>query len=320
MTLDLRPLTLGELLDRSFRLFRRHFSLFVGLMAVPSVLVLLVNVALLIVPELAPAADVADEGPDAAALATALVGGVLIFFLAVLYLVAYMVTLGATTIAVSELYLDRSPTIASAYSHVQGHIGSLILLMILLGLRLVGVFLATMTPFVLLAIMVAFTGGVGSAVGAGLVVLGLVPAMLAAFAFSLRYSVAVPALVLEPITANGAVRRSVFLVRENFWRTAILVVFATIIATAANLIFQMPFHIGAFATGPDSAASFWWQLAGSISGAVGGAVTGPLMIVALAVLYYDLRIRKEGLDVEIMMARLGPHPPPQTTPTVTAAG
>jgi hypothetical protein len=29
-TLDLRPLSLGELLDRTFFLYRRHFLLFVG--------------------------------------------------------------------------------------------------------------------------------------------------------------------------------------------------------------------------------------------------------------------------------------------------
>ena len=38
MSLDLRPLTLGELLDRSFSLYRRHFWLFVGIMALPSLL------------------------------------------------------------------------------------------------------------------------------------------------------------------------------------------------------------------------------------------------------------------------------------------
>ena len=30
-TLDLRPLSIGELLDRTFSLYRRHFILFVGI-------------------------------------------------------------------------------------------------------------------------------------------------------------------------------------------------------------------------------------------------------------------------------------------------
>ena len=33
-------------------------------------------------------------------------------------------------------------------------------------------------------------------------------------------------------------------------------------------------------------------------------VVGPLAVVAMAVLYYDLRTRNEGLDVEQLVARL----------------
>ena len=33
--LDLRPLTLGEILDRAFLLYRRHFLLFIGITAIP---------------------------------------------------------------------------------------------------------------------------------------------------------------------------------------------------------------------------------------------------------------------------------------------
>jgi len=33
---ELRPLTLGELLDRTFQLYRNYFWLFVGIMAIPS--------------------------------------------------------------------------------------------------------------------------------------------------------------------------------------------------------------------------------------------------------------------------------------------
>ena len=39
--LDLRPLSLGELLDRTFFLYRRHFLLFLGIAAVPYLLVLI---------------------------------------------------------------------------------------------------------------------------------------------------------------------------------------------------------------------------------------------------------------------------------------
>lgn len=33
--LDLRPLSLGEILDRTFTLYRRNFLLFAGIIAIP---------------------------------------------------------------------------------------------------------------------------------------------------------------------------------------------------------------------------------------------------------------------------------------------
>jgi hypothetical protein len=46
MALDLRPLTLAELLDRSFSTYKRHLWLFVGIMAVPAVVATLYAVAM----------------------------------------------------------------------------------------------------------------------------------------------------------------------------------------------------------------------------------------------------------------------------------
>lgn len=43
--LDLRPLSLGEILDRTFSLYRRHFMLFLGITAIPNLLVLAYNLA-----------------------------------------------------------------------------------------------------------------------------------------------------------------------------------------------------------------------------------------------------------------------------------
>src|SRR2546429_8833007 len=43
--LDLRPLSLGEILDRTFTLYRKHFLLFAGITAIPQLLVLALRLA-----------------------------------------------------------------------------------------------------------------------------------------------------------------------------------------------------------------------------------------------------------------------------------
>jgi hypothetical protein len=42
---DLRPLSIGDILDRTFLLYRRYFPLFLGITAIPQVFVLAWNLA-----------------------------------------------------------------------------------------------------------------------------------------------------------------------------------------------------------------------------------------------------------------------------------
>ena len=48
-TADLRPLSLGELLDRTFTIYRSHFWVFVGIMAIPASFGIPVNYLILTV-------------------------------------------------------------------------------------------------------------------------------------------------------------------------------------------------------------------------------------------------------------------------------
>ncbi len=312
MALDLRPLTLGELLDRSFGLFRRHFWLFVGLMALPSVLIVVLNVVVLVGSEYVQKWDGPEDMDNPATMiGIAVIGFTVITALVSAYFIAYMVTLGATTVAVSELYVGRTATIASAYAYVRGYIGRLVLLLLLIGIRLVGLAFGGIVVFSIAGVAAAMVLGPFAAV---IPVLGMFVVMLACFLLSLRYAVAVPAIVLEPITASEAVRRSVLLTREHLFRTGVIVVFAMVISYAALALFQLPFIVGAGMAGPESPTAFWLSLVGTVTGAFGSAVTTPLMIIALALFYYDLRIRKEGLDLQIMMASLDHAPPDPAGP------
>jgi hypothetical protein len=307
MALDLRPLTLGELLDRAFTLYRRHFRLFVGLMAFPSVFTLVFALTSELLQALARNKVDSFAGTDPATIVGIFIGGGIVFVLMfVAYLVTYMVTLGATTVAVSEIYTGRDATIGSAYRRMRGLVGRLMLLFLLVAIRLVGIVIAGM------AIVIPVSVGVGTALGgpAGAAVtalgtgLGMLAMMLGSFIFALRYAVCVPALVLENITARNAIRRSVSLTRGSLGKAAVLAIFATIIAYAALFLLQGPFAIGVVMAGPDTNTALAFSLMGAVAGTIGGAVTGPIMIIALAVFYYDVRIRKEGLDLQLMVADL----------------
>lgn len=310
MSFDLRPLSLGELLDRSFSLYRRHFWLFVGLMAAPSVFTLAIGISSELFKRISGIAEGGE--PDPATLAVTVLVAIAAFLIMIVgYWIAYMVTLGATTVAVSELYVGRPATIASAYSRMKGMVGRLLLLALLIGLRLFalafGLIVVLFAVTMVFVILVGLTGA-APAIGAFIGVLGVFGAMIATMIFALRYSVAVPALVLENTSASESIRRSVELTRGSRWRAGVLVVFAIVITYAAMALFQGPFLVGAVQAGPESTTAFWLQLVGAVTGTIGGAITGPLMIIALALFYYDIRIRKEGFDVQLMLASLDSEP------------
>jgi hypothetical protein len=233
-------------------------------------------------------------------------GAMLWFFAAalgmvVVYFITYAVALGATTVAVSQIYMGQPLSIRAAYAPLRGLVGRLALLLLLVSIRLVGIVL-------LLFAFIGFAGALaaaGSPIVAGVIMLagGFGMFMLWIWVV-LRYAVSVPAAVLEDESATEAIRRSIVLTKGSLLRVFVLVTFTMVITYAVLAVFQGPFLFAAAMAGPDSSAFFWMNLLGTVTGSIGGAFTAPLMIVAFAVLYYDLRVRNEGLDLQLMLAGL----------------
>jgi hypothetical protein len=234
------------------------------------------------------------------------------------YFVVYMVALGATSLAVSELYLGRTAAIGDVYGRMRGRVGRLVLLMLIAMLRVgavafVGVMLMGMSAFVLAAMGGGRAGVVGPLLTLGMVLAGWFVVAVVCVYMMLRYGVAVPALVLENLTARNAIRRSIELTRGGLMRVFLLVVLATLVSYAGLALFQGPFAFASFMAGPETVRGFWLNLAGVVFGTIGATFTAPIMIVGLALLYYDMRIRHEGFDLDVMIDALdkkGPPPEP----------
>ena len=304
MSLDLRPLTLGELLDRSFSLYRRHFWLFVGIMALPSLLGLAFGLLVAVFnPQPGNPGSAAPDVNPAEILGAVLWFAAAMIGMLIVYFITYAVALGATTVAVSQLYMGRPTSVREAYLPLRGHVGRLALLLVLVSIRLFGIVFLAVAMFGIAAAL----GAAGSPLLAGLVgFFGFAGAFLLWVWTALRYAVAIPAAVLEDETATDAIRRSIELTRGSLLRVFVLLVFTMVITYAVLAVFQGPFLIAGAMAGPDSSTFFWMNLLGTITGSLGGALTAPLMIVAFAVLYYDLRVRNEGLDLQLMLAGLEP--------------
>lgn len=257
MTLPtLRPLSVGEILDVSFSLYRRHFG--------PLVMVALIcsGVPFLLSVFLESAGGL---------LANPLLALLYYAFFAVLSSLAT----AATVYIVSESYLGRPLGAGPALVRSLPLLWRLILCSLLLAL----------------------------VVGIGLVLLFIPGAILAC-----GLLLAFPALVLEPgSSATGALARSWDLTRGSRWRMFGLIVtmvilfyvpFAALGGIAALVLPRADIGAGNLAVG-----------IGLTTVVVAGVVQlfiYPLFYCVITVAYYDLRVRKEGFDLEVLASTLQP--------------
>lgn len=132
--------------------------------------------------------------------------------------------------------------------------------------------------------------------------LGLLALLIGAIFLYIAFIVAVPALMVEDLRGTKALRRSFRLVQDNWWRTfGVIVVTALFAAIAGSIFGVLQFVANPLA---EDSLLLYSVVTQSLAGVV-TAFTAPLTAVAAIVIYYDLRIRKEGYDVELMAMHSG---------------
>jgi hypothetical protein len=107
-------------------------------------------------------------------------------------------------------------------------------------------------------------------------------------------------------------RRSWQLVRRSFWRVLGILLLAGIVVAVAGFVLQIPFAVleslaggsgGVFGLG--GTRSIAAVIIAGVGSIVAGAVTRPISAGVTVLLYLDLRMRKEGLDLALQHAAAG---------------
>src|SRR3954467_15137623 len=131
---DLRPMTLGEVLDRTFKLYKSNFLLFAGITALPAVVLLVVQlIASWMQTETVRIAK-SPGGPamPSGSLLLGAAGGMFLFMIIYLFLWGYAPA--STVFAVSDLYLGRTATIGGSYKRVGAKALRVLAVLFLVGL------------------------------------------------------------------------------------------------------------------------------------------------------------------------------------------
>jgi hypothetical protein len=288
----LRPRSVTELLDAAFHLYRAHLGPFVLLGAgllLPFV-VLGIAFAVAVMPVMAEAGGAGGD------------------FDVTPFLWFYaLMPVALCWIAIA----DAAMQVAASDAYLKGEVaaGRALRLALSRGWRIIG---ATLLKYIAV-FAVLMVGGIAVGIGAAIspvlaVVLGI--GLMALFPYVYGRVALVPSTcVLEDSGASRALERAVQLSNENGWRIVggLFLVYLVLMVVQFTVLFGV--------------AAMGMPIVGQVLGQLVWMVAYPLVAVLTMLFYYDLRIRKEGFDLEVMSADLArlPEPPGAASP-MTAAG
>lgn len=127
---------------------------------------------------------------------------------------------------------------------------------------------------------------------------GALACYIGTFVFMALFCVVAPVIGGEQASTGDALRRSIELVRPRFWPVLGTVVLMGLVASVlGNVLSALPQGIAAV-IGLESG----WPLA-ALGAVIGQLLTTPFVAAATTLLYLDLRIRTEGLDIELAARR-----------------
>ncbi len=301
-TSTFRPMGVGEILDTTFSLYRKHFLLFLGIITV-YFFGSLVTYSL--------------EGFLQDSNLKNLVSHLVNIPLALL-------SMGGIIVATAAIYSGRPITSTFALKQTSRRFWHL------LGGYLLWTTIILVIPIIVpLLILLAFiTRGIPS-----------VSILFVLFAFSLfsiyfavRWGFVFEVLLLEKTNVQNAFKRSGELVRGTWWRVFGLLVLILLLSVAIHYIFEISlgtiFILTKMAGGIDFKELIQWSVMEEDLGSsnlifyaimtctdlILKTLIFPIWVIGIVLLYFDLRIRKEGFDIEIQADSSTAREPEPTVP------
>jgi hypothetical protein len=307
---DLRPRSIGENLDAGFKLFTSNFKQLVTLAAIILVPVAILNAVissaagnfnyldLISDPE---SVDLADQFGAFIALTmlTSIIGA----------LGSLVVQAGAVGV-IGDAYQGKQRTWREGLSIGLRKAFPVLLTGILIGLMAISVVIVLVIAFIILAQV----SEILSVIVAFFAVFGLLISI-----FTLAY-VTVPALIVENLSPVQAIGRSVSMVRRRFWPTfwtgflaAIIVgIISAIVSSIIQLSVAGPAFFSAAETGELSGGLVFASSA--VSSALVSIFQTPFLAAVGIAVYFDLRVRQEGFDLELLARELDASTTTQAPP------
>jgi hypothetical protein len=164
------------------------------------------------------------------------------------------------------------------------------------------------------------------AVGVIIAIVGGITALVFVVIIDVRWTVAIPVTMLEGAGPLKSLGRSWRLVRGGAWRVFGMTLVAWLIASVAEGIIRVPFDLvggGLNVFNPQSHPTVTGVIVSAVGDIIAYTVVTPLIAGVTVLLYADLRMRREGLDITLQAAASAPGQVPGmpgAAPGMPAAG
>lgn len=311
--IPLRPLSIGDIYQGAFAAIKTNTRTMFGFTAalLGVVLVISIGINYLIINLVLPN-YLSSNSPYAAAF-TSLSGSFSQLGGTLLQALATVLLSGLIVVAVSRSVLGRVASSKEVWERTKSKFLPLI------GLNIITSIISGLMMIIGIAVFFVLLAGVASTAKTerelfqdlgimlvGLLILMVISALVSSY-LSIKFSVASPAMVLENLGVFAAIGRSWSLTRGNFWRLFGINILTAIITSMVAGIFggiagalSAIFVVVGSSSPEDMLASLnTTYILAMVMSTIAQLLILPFTSSVNALLYIDLRMRKEGLDVEL---------------------
>lgn len=211
-----------------------------------------------------------------------------------------VVLTGLLTSVIAMAVLGHRLTLSQAWRHARGRLPALAVLTLL-------VLLVAITFSVLLFLVIGFAVAIAITVdpllGVAVGFLGIVAWLPLAAWIYVKVALASPAVILERMGPGAALARSWRLIAGSWWRVFGILLLTTVLVSVVGGVLSMPFQIASSVVVFVGEGATWEgpALVGSsfVGTVLAGTITVPFTAGVTVLLYIDLRMRREGLDLHL---------------------
>jgi hypothetical protein len=308
----LTPMSAGDIIDSAVRLYRTHFLVLLRIVLAPSLVSFLGGILYTV-----GFRNFSLERGDTRAIATGamVVGGLLLYITGKIVFLAF---LGGTSRAlVSHFAFGTTLKAREVFQAVRSKWWHLVGATFAVFFLLIGVFMIVYMVFSFaLVLYLALTAYLLSSLPSWMQVVqhsifGLVTLVGLLMVGLLVYSriIFVPqALMVEGKGVFSAIARSILLAGGDIRKIGSILLFQVYIAWSLLVLLVIPLGWYGYLNGIDinpfnDAAPIWYNIAQQTVTEISEILLAPIAMVAFTLLYLDVRVRKEGFDVELLANR-----------------